>query len=172
LSSQIWVVCKAVVLDYEWLRYESKLCRHWLLFNALQVIISTYRDVRKLLAFQIVFDSLAEEDFFYHKLKEFMICMKQQVLKAFLPLISFLHAFDRTRNHNMLALMLDPCFKNMLLVVMYLGWENVDVLVIEHDDELLLPLLVEATKLLMHSSGAKFENFVTHVNYEDLFSPQ
>ncbi len=122
-----------------------------------------------MLAFQIVFDSLVEEDFFYHKLKEFMICMKQQVLKVFLPFISLLHAFDRTQSHNMLALMLDSCFKNMLLVVMYLGWENVDALIVEYDDELLLPILIEVTKLLMPSSGAKFENLVIQVNYEDLF---
>lgn len=122
-----------------------------------------------MLAFQIVLDSLIEKDFFYHKLKEFMICMKQQVLKVFLPYILFLHAFDRTRNHNTLALMLDPCFKDMLLLVMYLGWENVDALVVKYDDELLLPSLIEATKLLMPSSGAKFENVVTQVNYENLF---
>jgi hypothetical protein len=69
----------------------------------------------------------------------------------------------------MLALMFDSCFKNMLLVVMYLGWENVDALVVEYDDELLLPLIIEVTKLLMPSSGAKFENLMTQVNYDDLF---
>ncbi len=57
----------------------------------------------------------------------------------------------------------------MLLVVMYLDWENVDAFVVEYDDELLLPLLIEVTKLLMPSSGAKFENLVIQVNYEDLF---
>ncbi len=57
----------------------------------------------------------------------------------------------------------------MLLLVMYLGWENVDALVVKYDDELLLPSLIEATKLLMPSSGAKFENVVTQVNYENLF---
>ncbi len=69
----------------------------------------------------------------------------------------------------MLVLMFDPCFKNMLLVIMYLGQENVDVLVVEYDDELLLPLLIEATKLLMPFNGAKFENLVIQVNYEYLF---
>jgi hypothetical protein len=72
----------------------------------------------------------------------------------------------------MLALMFDPCFKNMLLVVMYLGWQNVDVLVAEYDVELLLPLLIEPTKLLIPSSDAKYEKLVTQVNYEDFFSPQ
>jgi len=58
----------------------------------------------------------------------------------------------------MLALMFDPRFKNMQLVTMYLGQENIVALVVEYDDELILLLLTEVVKLLMPSSGAKFEN--------------
>jgi hypothetical protein len=68
----------------------------------------------------------------------------------------------------MLALMLDPHFKSMQLVTMYLGQENVVALVVEYDDELLLPLVTEVAKLLMLSSGAKFENLVTQVNSKNL----
>ncbi len=57
----------------------------------------------------------------------------------------------------------------MLLVTMYLGQENVVAFIFEYDDELLLTLLIEATKLLMFSNGAKFENLVTQVNFENLF---
>jgi hypothetical protein len=55
----------------------------------------------------------------------------------------------------MLALMFDPCFKNMQLFTMYLGQENV-VIIAEYDDELLLPLLIGDAKLLTPSSGASF----------------
>ncbi len=79
--------------------------------------------------------------------------MKQQVLGIVFPFFSFLHAFDRTWGHNMLVLMFDPRFKNMRLVTMYLGQENVNIIV-EYDDELLLPLLTETAKLLTPSSGA------------------
>jgi hypothetical protein len=61
----------------------------------------------------------------------------------------------------MLVLMFDPCFKNMWLVSMYLGQENVITFIAEYDVELFLPLLTKATKLLMPSSGAKFENLET-----------
>jgi len=43
------------------------------------------------------------------------------------------------------------------------------VLIVEYDDELLLTLSREASKLLMFSSGAKFENLATQVNFENLF---
>jgi hypothetical protein len=68
----------------------------------------------------------------------------------------------------MLAFMFDPCFKNMQLVTMYLGQENVVVLVVDYDDELLLPLLTEIAKLLIPSNGANFKNLATQVNFENL----
>jgi hypothetical protein len=38
---------------------------------------------------------------------------------------------DRKRGHTMLALMLDPRFKNMRLIIIILGHEN--VIVVEYD---------------------------------------
>ncbi len=72
----------------------------------------------------------------------------------------------------MLALMLDPRFKNMQLVTMYLGQENVVAFVAEYDDEIILPLLINVCKLLVFSYGAKFENLVIQVNSKNLVLPQ
>jgi hypothetical protein len=49
----------------------------------------------------------------------------------------------------MLALMLDPRFKCMCLVTMSLSRENAIAVVVEYDENLLLPLIMEANKLLM-----------------------
>jgi len=57
----------------------------------------------------------------------------------------------------MFVLMLDPCFKSMLLVTMYLGWEIVAILVAKYDEKLFLPLLIEVAKLLMFSHGEKMK---------------
>jgi hypothetical protein len=46
----------------------------------------------------------------------------------------------------MLTLMFDLKFKNMWLVTMILGCENVVVVVVEYDEKLMLPLLMEANK--------------------------
>ncbi len=59
--------------------------------------------------------------------------MKWQILEVLLPFISFLHAFDRKRGHNMLTLMFDPRFKSMWLVTTFLGDENVVAIVVEYD---------------------------------------
>ncbi len=66
--------------------------------------------------------------------------MKEQILEGFLSFIFFSHTFDE-RN----GLMFDLKFKNMWLVTMFLGCENV-VVVVEYAEKLLLPLLMEANK--------------------------
>jgi hypothetical protein len=50
---------------------------HWLLLDALQFIISTCWDIKEMLAFQIVPNSLVENDFCDHELKELMVYMKK-----------------------------------------------------------------------------------------------
>jgi hypothetical protein len=45
--------------------------------DALQFIISTCWDIKKKLAFQIVLDSLVENDLCDHELKEFMVYVKK-----------------------------------------------------------------------------------------------
>ncbi len=46
-------------------------------------------------------------------------------------LFPFCMHIDRKRGHTMLALMLDPRFKNMRLIIIILGHEN--VIVVEYD---------------------------------------
>jgi hypothetical protein len=75
-----------------------------------------------------------------------------------------LHAFDKKRGHNMLALMLDPKFKTMWLVTTYLSCKNV-----VYDEKLSLCLLTKATDLLMPNSIEEIENLQSQVHIEDLF---
>jgi hypothetical protein len=58
--------------------------------------------------------------------------MKQQILRVFIPFISFLHVFNKKKGHNMLVLMFDPRFLKMQLV-MSLGHENAFIMVVEYD---------------------------------------
>jgi hypothetical protein len=62
-------------------------------------------------------------------------------LQVFIPFISFLHAFDKKKGHDMLVLMFDLRFNNMRLVIAFIGYENVAIIVTKYDQELLLPLL-------------------------------
>jgi len=52
--------------------------------------------------------------------------MKWHILK-----VSFWHAFNRKRGNNILALMFDLKFKNMQLVIAFLGYEN--VVIVDYD---------------------------------------
>ncbi len=69
----------------------------------------------------------------------------------------------------MLALMLDPKYKNMCLVIIYLGCEVVATLVANYDKQLLMPLLLEAYKGLLPSKGDYLDEFASLVDSHDLF---
>jgi hypothetical protein len=60
-----------------------------------------------------------------------------------------MHDFDKKKGHDMLALMLDPRYKNMHLVIIYLVMKNIATLVVNYDEQLFLLLLLEVYKGLM-----------------------
>jgi hypothetical protein len=64
----------------------------------------------------------------------------------------------------MLALMFDPRFKNMQLVIMFLGCENVIVVFVEHDA---LLQNVGAIHLFMFIVTSEF--IQNHLTYKDIF---
>jgi hypothetical protein len=47
----------------------------------------------------------------------------------------------------MLALMLDSKFKSMQFITSYLGHENAYTLVVQYDEQLMLPLLIQCYKV-------------------------
>ncbi len=94
-------------------------------------------------------NSLAKEEInaFDFELEEFISHMKRQVLEVLWPFISFMHVIDKKKGHNMLALMLDPRYKSMHLMTSYLGREATANLVVDYDEKVLLPSLLEAYKV-------------------------
>jgi hypothetical protein len=75
--------------------------------------------------------------------------MKHQMLKVLQPFPSFLHVFHKKRCHNMLAFILDPRFMSLQLVINYVGCEVAYALVVQNDEQLLLPLLIQCYKMLI-----------------------
>jgi hypothetical protein len=73
------------------------------------------------------------------------------------------------KGHNMLAFMLDPRYKNMHLVITYLGCEATTTLVTNYDEQLLLPLLLEAYKGLLPNTKDCLDEFASLVDSWDLF---
>jgi len=70
----------------------------------------------------------------FNELEELILGMKHQVLEVLLPFISFMHGFQKMKGHNMLVLMLDPRYKSMHLVIIYLGREVVGILMAYYDE--------------------------------------
>ncbi len=54
----------------------------------------------------------------------FRQCMQKQVVQVLNPFLSFMASFQKAKVHNMLAMMLDPHFKWLRLVIQYVNKEK------------------------------------------------
>jgi hypothetical protein len=75
----------------------------------------------------------------------------------------------KKKGHNMLAIMLNPKYKSMCLVITYLGHEATTTLVVDYDKQLLLLLLLEVYKGLLPNGGDCLEESTSLVDSRDLF---
>jgi hypothetical protein len=85
--------------------------------------------------------------------------MQKQVVQVLNPFLPFMASFQKTKAHNMLAMILDPRFKGLGLVIQYVGKERTLHIVGEYDRQVLFPLLICAYKYLNPSDvnvGASF----------------
>jgi hypothetical protein len=65
----------------------------------------------------------------------------------------------------MLALILDPMYKSMWLVITYLGHETIIALVANYDEQLLLPLPLEVYKVFIPSRIDCVNEFTLFMNF-------
>jgi hypothetical protein len=69
----------------------------------------------------------------------------------------------------MLTLMVDPKYKFVYIVMTYVGSDNVVALVVEYDQKLLLPLLIEFYKLSMEVIVKELDAFGSRTRNEHFF---
>jgi hypothetical protein len=58
------------------------------------------------------------------------------------PFLDFLRSFDALWAHNMMAIMLDPCFNALWIVENLVGHMNAIKLTFKYDDKIVIPLLM------------------------------
>jgi hypothetical protein len=68
--------------------------------------------------------------------------MWKEVVKIFKFFLEVLKAFDSYQVHNMLALMLDPCFKSLRVVESFVGHDNAIRLATEYDVKKIILFLI------------------------------
>jgi hypothetical protein len=76
------------------------------------------------------------------ELQEFKLKMMGQVLNALGPFLPFSKSYIIAKAHNMLAIMLDFCFKNMKIIRDFLGNSLALQIVVEYNVKIVYPLLV------------------------------
>jgi hypothetical protein len=110
-----WESCPRLLVVVFWTKVRDIGCSQM----TCSFLISKGQDIWEELTFQPILDSLVEEDFFDDELKDIEVRMKWQILEVLMAFISFLHAYDRKRGHNMLAPMLNPRFKSMRFIIVF-----------------------------------------------------
>jgi hypothetical protein len=70
--------------------------------------------------------------------------MMGQVLNALGPFLAFFESYITTKAHNMLVIMLDPHFKNMKVIPIFLSDSLTFQVVAKYDVKIVYPLLVQA----------------------------
>ncbi len=91
---------------------------------------------------------------FESKLGALWVCMMIEVQAILVLFLAFTSTYNACRAHNMLTLMLDPCFKSLDVVKTFIGQEKVIQMVVEYDSKTLRTLLVVIYQFLnMNSNG-------------------
>jgi hypothetical protein len=75
-------------------------------------------------------------------------CTQKQRVQVLDHFFSFMFSFQPHKTHNMLAMMLNPCYKNLGLMIQYVDNERALHIVDEYDRQVLFQLLVWAYKFL------------------------
>jgi len=72
--------------------------------------------------------------------------MRKQVVTILNAFFSFMVIFKEHKAHNILSMMLDPCYKGLGLVIQYVGKDKTMQIIHEYDKYVLFPFLVHAYK--------------------------
>jgi hypothetical protein len=68
--------------------------------------------------------------------------MWQEIIKVIKQFLLCLKIFDPQNVHNMIAIMLDPCFKSLQVVENYVGHGKIIHLAFKYDIKTMIPLLM------------------------------
>ncbi len=90
-----------------------------------------------------------------------------QVINILSPFLAFALTYNQAKVHNMLAIMLDPHFKNMKVILDFVGHAHAIQIVTNYDINIVCPLLLQ---VFFHLKPIRATtNQLTIVEDDDLF---
>jgi hypothetical protein len=119
----------------------NQCCGYWLLSDALAFTIKLYVKLSKeRFELQVEIDAIEEMDM-HMKMKQ-LVCQHAKASNyCFKAFLDFMFFFKPIKPHNMVALMLDPRFKDLSIVVDYVGHSFAIEIAIAYDKKFFLPTL-------------------------------
>jgi hypothetical protein len=92
--------------------------------------------------------------------------MVVKVINVLHPFLGFAKTFFRDRVHNMVALMLDPCFKGMDCIMDYIGRDQATTLMYQYDDLIMMPMLKAIMGFFESRSNYKLQSSTTITTFD------
>ncbi len=140
---------------------------YWLLLDVLATIIKLHVQVSKdKLDLQAKIDVVKEMDL-HMKVKQLGVNMQLHVAIVLRPLLDLMDFFKLSKTHNMLALMLNPQFKDKSLVKDYVAHASTIEIVVVYDTQFLFPIIKKLCQKLHGQSNASssvVQEVVRHSN--------
>jgi len=96
--------------------------------------------------------------------------MMAKIMAILAPFLSFATTYTPNNTHNMLTLMLNPCFKCLGMVKVFVGWAKVMEMVVEYDTKCLMSLLVVACHL-QNLGFVDLNDALVVVDEDSIFGP-
>ncbi len=89
---------------------------------------------------------------------------EKEVVQVLNPFLSFVVSFQKAKTHNMLCMMLDPCYKSLGLTIQIFGKERTWQTTGEYDHWVLLSLHVSTYNFFNPNDvGSKILNSTSHI---------
>jgi len=172
-DAYMWAVCKTltkIMLPIVKKCILNQTCGYWLIFNTLHATFSISVSMQmEIQQFETTSSNFIRGGFEYEfqALQLHMMAKMMAILVLFWP---FATTCTPNKAHNMLALMLDLCFKFLDVVKTFVQWGKVTEMVAEYEIKSLMPLVV-VTFHLQNPSSINLIDALVVANEDSIFGP-
>jgi hypothetical protein len=126
----------------------KQLYGYWLLYDALNVETSINIKLQDEYICQTKVQPLFICGKFKFKLEIPYMWMAAEAMNVLQPFLSFASIFESHRTHNMLDLILDPMYKNLQYITIFVGMDKNKIFFFGYDKKVMIPMLIKAHQFL------------------------
>ncbi len=90
------------------------------------------------------------------EMENFVINVKRQIICVLNPFLSYLQKFESKMSHNMLCFMLNPQYKNLPFIFLFIGHDTIILIINEYDTKPFIIMMLKCYQHLYHKFGTPY----------------